>query len=96
MRKKYIFADFDGTIIDHGTNSIPESTKEAIKLLQKNGHEIILNTGRGPSLFYGVDKLLNIESYIASNGRYVVHNGEVLYHKYIDKKVVEKLTKLAY
>ncbi len=96
MRKKYIFADFDGTIIDHGTNSIPDSTKEAIRLLQENGHEIILNTGRGPSLFYGVDKLLNIESYIASNGRYVVHNGKVLYHKYIDKKVVEELTKLAY
>lgn len=96
MLKKYIFVDFDGTIIDHGTNTIPESTKEAIKLLQKNGHEVILTTGRGPALFYGVDKLLNIDSYIASNGRYVVHKGEVLYNKYIDKKVVNKLTELAY
>ena len=96
MCKKYIFIDFDGTIIDHGTNSIPESTKKAIKLLQKNGHEIILNTGRGPSLFYGIEKLLNIESYIASNGRYVVHKGEVIYHKPIDKKVVSDLVDLAY
>ena len=96
MRKKYIFVDFDGTIIDHSTNSIPESTKEAIKLLQKNGHEVILNTGRGPSLFYGIDKLLNINSFIASNGRYVVHNGEVIYTKFIDKKVVKDLTNLAF
>ena len=33
MPKKYIFVDLDGTIIDHKTNSIPESTKEAIDLL---------------------------------------------------------------
>ncbi len=96
MHKKYIFVDFDGTIIDHGTNSIPESTKEAIKLLQKNGHEVILTTGRGPALFYGVDKLLNIDSYIASNGRYVVHKGEVLYNRYIDGNIVNELTELAY
>ena len=74
MRKKYIFVDFDGTIMDHGTNSIPDSTKLAIELLQQNGHEIILSTGRGPSLLDGVDKILNIDSYIASNGRYVVHH----------------------
>ena len=96
MRKKYIFVDFDGTIIDHGTNSIPESTKEAIRLLQENGHEIILNTGRGPSLFYGVEKELNIGSYIASNGRYVVHDDEVIYHKAIEKEVVNSLVELAY
>jgi len=96
MHKKYIFVDLDGTIIDHGTYSIPDSTKEAIRLLQKNGHEIILTTGRGPALFYGIDKLLNIDSYIASNGRYVVHKGEVLYNKFIDKIVVNELTELAY
>jgi Cof subfamily protein (haloacid dehalogenase superfamily) len=96
MHKKYIFVDFDGTVIDHSTNSIPESTKEAIKLLQQKGHEVILSTGRGPALFYGVDKQLNIDSYIASNGRYVVYKGEVLYNKYIDKKVVNEITELAY
>lgn len=96
MRKKYIFVDFDGTIMDHSSNSIPESTKLAIELLQKNGHDIILNTGRGPSLLYGVDKKLNIDSYIASNGRYVVHKGELIYNKYIDKKIVNEITELAY
>ena len=96
MRKKYIFVDYDGTIIDHGTNSIPESTKEAIKLLQENGHEVILNTGRVPSLFYGVDKELNIESFVAANGRYVVHNGDVIFNKYIDKDVVNALAIVAY
>lgn len=96
MRKKYIFVDFDGTIIDHGTNSIPHSTKKAIQELQDNGHEVILTTGRGPALFYGIDKELNINSYIASNGRYVVHDNEIIYNKYIDKEVLNELVDLAY
>lgn len=96
MSKKYIFVDFDGTIMDHESNSIPDSTKEAICLLQSNGHEVILCTGRSPSLFYGVEKILKIDSYIASNGRYVVYKGRVIYNKFIDKKVVEDLTNLAY
>ena len=96
MLKKYIFVDYDGTIFDHGTNSIPDSTVKAIKLLQKNGHEIILNTGRGPALLHGIEKALNINSYIASNGRYVVHHGEVIFKNFIDKKVVNELTELAY
>ena len=31
MDKKYIFIDLDGTLIDHSTNSVPESAKKAIK-----------------------------------------------------------------
>lgn len=96
MQSKYIFVDLDGTIIDHKTNSIPKSTKEAIKLLQENGHEVILNTGRGPSSLYGIEKELNLNSFIASNGRYVVHKGELIYNKFIDKKVVKDLVDLAY
>ena len=96
MRKKYIFADFDGTIMDHSTNRIPDSTREAIRLLQENGHEIILSTGRGPSMFDGVEKKLSITSYIASNGRYVVYDGELIYNNSIDKQVVKELVNLAY
>lgn len=95
MNKKYIFIDLDGTIIDHSTNSIPESAKKAIKLLQENGHEIIIATGRPPSLFYGVEKKLNIDSYIASNGKIVVSKGELIYNDCIDNEIVDRLVKLA-
>ena len=67
--KKYIFLDLDGTIIDHKSNAVPNSTKKAIQQLQKNGHEVIISTGRPPSLFGDVDKELEIKSFIASNGR---------------------------
>lgn len=95
MHKKYIFLDLDGTIIDHKSNSIPESTKRTIKVLQNNGHEIIISTGRPPSLFYNIDKELNIDSYIASNGRIVVYKGKTVLKRPIDKKVVKLLVDVA-
>jgi len=95
MAKKYIFLDLDGTIIDHKSFSIPESTIEAIRLLQENGHMVILSTGRVPSLFYGVDKKLNIDTYIGANGRLVVHKGRVVLAQYIKKDVVQGIVDLA-
>jgi len=93
MDKKYIFLDLDGTILDHSTKSIPNSTKEAIRLAQEKGHVVIINTGRPPCLFYGIDKELGIKSFVAANGRYAVHNGEVILNMVIEidtiKKVIE-------
>ncbi|MCK5388312.1 MAG: Cof-type HAD-IIB family hydrolase, partial [Candidatus Izimaplasma sp.] len=95
MNKKYIFLDVDGTVIDHKSNSIPESTKETIKKLQENGHIVILSTGRPVSLLYGIDKELNIDTFIASNGRVVVCEGKLIHNDYIDKEVVKKVVKVA-
>ena len=95
MNKKYIFLDVDGTVIDHKSNTIPESTKETIKKLQENGHIVILSTGRPVSLLYGIDKELNIDTFIASNGRVVVCEGKLIHNDYIDKEVVKKVVKVA-
>ncbi len=93
--KKYIFLDLDGTIIDHQSNSVPNSTKKAIQQLQKNGHEVIISTGRPPSLFGDVDKELEIKSFIASNGRIVVYNDKVILNQPINKEVVKKFVSVA-
>ncbi len=96
MDKKYIFLDLDGTIIDHKSNSVPLSTKKAIKKLQDNGHEVIISTGRPVSLLYGIDKELNVNTYIASNGRIVFNKGIMIHNDYINKEVVKELVKVAY
>ena len=41
-----VFFDIDGTVMDYETQIIPESAVEAIRLLKKNGHLPIVNTGR--------------------------------------------------
>lgn len=91
MHKKYIFADIDGTLIDHSKKEIPKSTLKALELAKENGHEIIINTGRPPCLLYGIDKKLGLDSYIAANGRYGVHHGEVILNKTINKNTIEKV-----
>lgn len=83
--------DLDGTIINHGHNGIMPSTLYAIQELQKNGHEVIIATGRPPALFFDVDKKLGIKSYIAANGALAIHNGEIILNKTIDKKHIDML-----
>lgn len=95
MRKKYIFIDLDGTILDHQTHSVPESTKLALKLAKENGHEVILTTGRPPALFYGIDQALGINSFIAANGRVVVYQGDILLESPIPTESIEQLIKIA-
>ena len=46
MEKKIVFFDIDGTIIDNDTHKIPESTREAIGKMRRNGHIAVVNTGR--------------------------------------------------
>ena len=95
MHKKYIFLDLDGTVIDHSNEEVPESAKKAIQMAQENGHEIIINTGRPPCLLYGIDKELKIESFVAANGRYAVHKGDVILNMVIDKSIVERIVQYA-
>lgn len=91
MNKKYVFIDLDGTIIDHTTHSVPESTIEAFRLARDNGHEIVLTTGRPPCLFYGIDKELGLHNYIGANGRVAMYHDEVMYSETISKKDIQEL-----
>ncbi len=42
MKRKYFFFDIDDTLLVHGQNwdgdYVPDSTKEALRLLEENGH----------------------------------------------------------
>jgi len=88
--KKAIFLDLDGTIIDHESYTIPESTIFAIKKAQENGHLVVIATGRPPSLFYGLPEKLGLTSIIAANGRYVEHEGQVLHEDIIDPELIQR------
>lgn len=96
MNKKYVFLDLDGTILDYQTHSVPESAIIAMRQARENGHELILTTGRPPSLFYGIDKELGFHSYIGANGRVVVHEGQIIYDSPISEVAIEKLSKVCH
>ena len=82
-----VFFDIDGTIVDNETQIIPESTVEAIRLLRKNGHIPVVNTGRP---FGHMDPRileLGFDGWVCACGMEVILNGEILYQDYPSEEV---------
>lgn len=78
MNRKLIFLDIDGTLTEAGKNVPPDSALDAIRKAQKNGHVVVLCSGRNygmlsPLLAYHFDGV------IGSAGGYIECNGEVVY-----------------
>jgi Cof subfamily protein (haloacid dehalogenase superfamily) len=92
--KSIIFFDIDGTLLNH-EKQLPTSTKNAIRALQGQGHEVAIATGRAPFMYEEIRKELEIDTYISYNGQYVVANGEVLYKNPLNFSAIEKLTEVA-
>ncbi|MCQ6265396.1 Cof-type HAD-IIB family hydrolase [Fictibacillus sp. WQ 8-8] len=95
MREKMVFFDIDGTLIDESTGRIPDSTKEALHQLRKNGVHTGIATGRAPFMFAHLLKELEMDSFISFNGSYVVFKGEVIYKATLDVERLKELEKLA-
>ena len=84
MKKKLILFDIDGTIIDHFKKEIPKKTIQALKELKLNNHKVAIATGKGPTFIKELFDDIEIDTFVALNGNYVVYNNEVIYKKYLD------------
>ncbi|WP_026676201.1 Cof-type HAD-IIB family hydrolase [Fictibacillus gelatini] len=94
MEEKIVFFDIDGTLVDE-EKRIPDSTKESIKDLQKNGIHVAIATGRSPFMFKEISAELNIDTFVSFNGSYVVFNGEVIYKRPLERKWIGHLLELS-
>lgn len=92
--KKLVFFDVDGTLVTRN-NHIPDSTIQAIKQLKENGIIPVIATGRAPVLIREIAKELQINSYIAMNGQYIVYEGEVIYENPIEEELVDAVIEVA-
>ncbi|MEG2441601.1 MAG: HAD family hydrolase [Acetivibrio sp.] len=96
--KKIIFFDIDGTIIEEDTYMISESTMKAIQNTRKNGHFVIINTGRTNFM---IDKELKekigFDGYLLGCGTEIIFREKVLMHQSLPlsltKTVIEQLRK---
>ena len=87
--KKYIFIDFDGTLMDSHSGIIPASGYDTIRALQENGHQLIITTGRNLYLLEGYPTKLNVDWVSGSNGRFLTRDLKTLeYEDPIPKKAV--------
>lgn len=76
--QKLIFLDIDGTLTEPGKNIPPASAVEAVCRARKNGHKVVLCSGRNygllsPLLQFGFD------GFISSAGGYIEYGGHIVY-----------------
>ena len=91
MEQSIIFFDIDGTLVNEQKN-VPQSAKDAIRELKKQGHIVAIATGRPQFMFKDIREELNIDTYVSYSGQYVVLNGQVIHTNPIDKRSLKQMT----
>lgn len=86
----FIFLDIDGTIYDYYLG-IPDSVKEAVKLLHKNGHKVVLSTGRTKVMIFKEILDMGFDGIIAGGGTYVEWEGRQIFRQDMPKDEVIRL-----
>lgn len=88
--KRAVFFDVDGTLWDK-YSVIPESTKESIRLLRKNGILTFICSGRTRG-FIRDERLLSLgfDGIIAGCGTYIEYDGKELFYRQLENTQVEQ------
>lgn len=92
--QKIVFFDIDGTLVTHN-NSIPASTKAAVRKLKEKNILPAISTGRSPLLLKEVAAELDIHTIISMNGQYVTYEDEVIYQNPLPLTELDSLAKMA-
>ena len=67
---KVIFFDADGTLISHAQNAVPESSREALRILKEQGIKRVIATGRHMIELRQLPvKDIDFDAYITVNGQ---------------------------
>lgn len=93
---KAVFLDFDGTLFSHRTEQIPDSTIEALRMLQEKGILVFLCTGRSLPEIHDFDlRGAVFFGKILLNGQVIYDkNDQILYHRPIDGELKDRLLDL--
>lgn len=88
MNAKYIFLDIDGTLVNM-KSEMPASAKKALLAAKKNGHKIIISTGRYYEQIYPwLLEAVDFDGIIMSSGASIVCGGEEIFHKGFSRKML--------
>lgn len=89
QRKKAVFFDIDGTLWD-AANVIPESTRNAIRMLRANGHLAFLCTGRCRGYIQDPNLLgLGFDGIVSGCGTMIEYHDETVFCHTIDAELAE-------
>ena len=80
MKKKVIFLDVDGTLVDYEGN-LPDSAVTAVQKARANGHRVYICTGRSKAEIYPNLWEIGLDGMIGGNGSYVEDHGHTILHR---------------
>ncbi len=84
MTSKYIFLDIDGTLVNFKAQ-IPPSAITALKQAQKNGHKLIIATGRQRRQVYPqLLQAIRFDGILTSTGAHIEHDGRTIFQSLIE------------
>jgi len=91
IMKKLVFFDIDGTLVDypHGLYTISEQTKNSLDELKKEGHSVLLATGRCKCFILDEVMKYPFSGYVTCNGGYVEYQGREIYKNIVPAKAIE-------
>ena len=88
--RKAVFFDIDGTLWDFHRN-IPDSTKEAVRLLKENGVYTFICSGRAPAFIKSPELLsLGFDGILAGCGTCVTFGEEEILYKTLPVELIKK------
>lgn len=90
---KALFFDVDGTLVNFQGKML-ESARTALKRAQKNGHQIVLCSGRSKIQIYPWLLEFGFDGIVAATGAYVECQGKVLFRHYMTGKELRTVTAL--
>ena len=89
---KAVFFDIDGTLLSHNTYSVPESTKNALKLLREKGILTFIATGRHLSEMRDLPiQDLEFDACITLNGQYCFNKEGMIYGLPIEQEDINNI-----
>lgn len=93
LMRRLIFFDIDGTLVTENDKHhiIPESTRDALRSLQQNGHLCFINTGRALSEIEQYILDLNMDGYVCGCGTGIFYHGKTLFHHTIPSKLGKQI-----
>lgn len=84
MNKKLVFLDIDGTIRNYD-GAIPDSSVRAIRQARRNGHEVLLCSGRPVRMLEKRITDIGFDGVVACTGGTVIYKGETISSLYFDR-----------
>ncbi|MBD5391323.1 Cof-type HAD-IIB family hydrolase [bacterium] len=84
---KALFFDIDGTLVNF-RGEMPDSARNALRQVQKNGNKIVICSGRSLSQVYTWLRNMGFDGIIGGSGAYVECGAQVVYEHHMEKETL--------